>query len=152
MSALLALLMMQAATTTTEQPLIWDCIRVGMTKKDAEAACGEEHYRDLDSRYTATFAYENKGRQVSSLTLRSFDTTGATMIAGLEGRFGKPTSVERVARDMLEGRGLGSYVSEGQLFTWRLSHMTVEYLQPGDGKSGQVRYTVVDTGRSDLVF
>lgn len=152
MSALLALLLAQAAPVTSEQPVIWDCIRVGMTEKEAEAACGKKHYGDARYHYTATFLYENKGKQVSSLTLRSFDTTGATMIAGLEGRFGKATSVERVARDMLEGRGLGSNVAEGQLFTWRLPYMTVEYLQPGDGRSGQVRYTVVDTARTDLTF
>lgn len=152
MSALMALLLLQAAPATSEQPVIWDCIRVGMTEKQADAACGKERMSDLRNHYTGNVDYDNKGKAVSRITLRSFWTTGATMIAGLEGRFGKATSVERVARDMLEGRGLGSNVAEGQLFTWRLPYMTVEYLQPGDGRSGQVRYTVVDTARSDLVF
>jgi len=123
-----------------------------MTDKVAEAACGKKHYGDVRFHYTATVSYENKGKTVSSLTLRSFYTTGATMVAGLEQRFGKATTVQRVDRDMLEGVGLGSIVTDGQLFTWRLPYMTVEYLQPGNGKSGQVRYTVVDTTRSDLVF
>ncbi len=152
MIALVMAMLLQSGTVASEQPVVWDCIRVGMTEKEADASCGKDRMSDLRVHYTGTVEYQNKGKRVSRVTLRSFYTEGATMIAGLERRFGKATAVERVDRSMLEGRGLGDNVQEGQLFTWRLPYMTVEYMQPGSGKSGQVRYSVVDTARDDIVL
>lgn len=153
MIALFAALLVQAAPVEDTRPVVWDCIRVGMTEREAEASCGKKHYSDALYHYTASFKYENKGKTVSSLTLRSFFTTGATMMAGLEAKYGQPTSNQQVERDMLEAQGSGYRPgSTSTLYVWKLPHMTVEYLQPYTGQSGQVRYTVVDQGRNDLTF
>lgn len=153
MLALVVAMTLQAGPVEDARPVVWDCIRVGMTEKEADAACGKDRMSDLRVHYTGNVKYENKGKRVSVVTLRSFHTKGATMMAGLEAKYGKPTSSQQVERDMLEAQGNGYMPgSTSTLYAWKLPYMKVEYLQPYTGQSGQVRYSVVDTARSDIVF
>ena len=153
MLAIAVALLMQSGAVEDARPVVWDCIRVGMTEREAEAACGKDRMSDLRVHYTGNVLYGNKGKRVSVVTLRSWHTTGATMMAGLEAKYGKPTSSQQVERDMLEAQGNGYREgSTSTLYAWKLPYMTVEYLQPYTGQSGQVRYSVVDTARTDLTF
>lgn len=153
MLALVVAVMLQTGPVEDTRPVVWDCIRVGMTEKEADAACGKDKMSDLRVHYTGNVKYENKGKRVSAVILRSWHTTGATMMAGLEAKYGKPTSSQQVERDMLEAQGNGYREgSTSTLYEWKLPWMTVEYLQPYTGDSGAVRYSVVDSERTDLTF